>query len=54
MDNQFVYVLISYSNGIHAIYSTEEKAQEAKITEDYDLGCSGSLYETSILKMQVL
>ena len=43
-----VYVVFSYSRGIHGIRDTYEKALKLKEKADLDLGLSGSLYTSCI------
>lgn len=53
MKGQIVFILSSYSRGIHGVYESLQKAEEAKIEEDYDLGCSGSNYSTFIQSFEI-
>ena len=39
-----VFIVISYTRGIHGVRSTWDKAVQLKKEVDLDLGMSGSLY----------
>ena len=43
-----VYIIMSFGGTIHGVTDNREKAAEIKKEADYDLGLSGSLYESQI------